>query len=73
MQTRTLSREKECNGEHLLTECKNLSKPMNLKRTSEGHHVKTAIRSAIFRKENDKEIKALLEGKSITERQQNRE
>ena len=50
--------ETECNGEDLLTtECKDLSKALNIPCTSEGHHDKTTIKNVNW-------IKAKLEGKT---------
>ena len=49
----------ECNGEDLLTECKNLTNTINMPNVSEGHHNKYTIRNAIL-SEYDKEIKAIL-------------
>ena len=50
------------NDEDLLTECKKLSKALNISNVSEGHHDKCTIINAIWR-ENDREIKAMLSGK----------
>ena len=51
----------ECNGEDLLTECKNLSRRLNIPDLTEGHYNKCIFRNAIW-SENDNKIKAKLSG-----------